>query len=81
MSIQNSIDFISNMSADNELRSLLNQLPPLEFTSVIKELGYEFSPEEFEESVNLLHFKCQFEEQAEKLFEIVTWYRMLTAIN
>lgn len=81
MSIQNSIDFISNMSTDHELRSLLNQLPPDDFSSVIKELGYDFTADEFEESVNLMHVKCQFEEQAERLFEIVIWYRMITSLN
>jgi hypothetical protein len=59
----------------------LNDLPPNDFTKCLKEHGYEFTPDEFEESINLLHVKCQFEEQAELLFEVVSWYRIVTSQN
>lgn len=81
MSIQNSIDFILDISTDNDLRNALNALPPADFNSCIKEIGYDFTADEFEESVNLLHVKCQLEEQANKLFEVVSWYRILTSQN
>jgi len=81
MSIQNSINFIASVSRDNNLRCALNRMPPNDFFSHLKLRGFEFTPEEFEESINLLHVKCQFEEQAELLFEVVSWYRIVTSQN
>lgn len=81
MSLQNSIDFIISVSADNDFRNALNGLPLDDFYFCLKECGYDFTADEFEESVNLLHVKCQHEEQANKLFEIVSWYRLVTSQN
>lgn len=81
MSIQQSIDFLSDVSHDDELRGILNGLSPQEIPIYLQEFGYEFTADEFEESINLLHVKCQFYEQAERLFEVVNWYRVLIAQN
>lgn len=81
MSIQNSIDFILDASINHDFRQFLNGLTPAEVDACLRAEGYCFSNEEFEESVNLLHVKCQFETQAEQLFEIVNWYRLLTSKN
>ena len=54
---------------------------PDEIPETLKEIGYEFTAGEFEESINLLRFKCQFEEQAEQLDEVVTWFRILLSRN
>lgn len=78
MSIQNSMNFINKASADNQFRATLNALSPDEITTSLKESGLEFTDHEFEESINLMHVKCQYEEQANRLFEIVNWYRLLT---
>ncbi len=81
MSIQNSIDFIRLASSDEKFRYLLNGMNPDEIPETLKEIGYEFTAGEFEESINLLRFKCQFEEQAEQLDEVVTWFRILLSRN
>lgn len=81
MSIQNSINFISDVNSDNDFRAFLNDLNPNEIPACIKAHGYDFTQHEFEESINLLHVKCQFEEQANRLFEIVNWYKIITSPN
>jgi hypothetical protein len=77
MAIQNSIDFINHACNDNEFRALLNQVTSENVHGILIELGYDFTPFEFEESINLLHVKCQFEEQATQLHEIAMWYKIL----
>lgn len=81
MSIQNSINFIKEASVNSEFRSTLNGLLPEDIATYLTTTGYEFTPDEFEESIYMLHVKCQFEEQANKLFEVINWYRLLTAQN
>lgn len=81
MSIQNSINFISDINVNPDFRQFLNKLNPTDVVESLKMEGYEFTQYEFEESINLLHVKCQFEEQADKLFEIVSWYKMLVELN
>ncbi len=81
MSIQNSIDFIRLASIDQEFRYMLNHMNPEDIPETLSKIGYEFSGDEFEESINLLRFKCQFEEQADKLDEVVAWFRILMSQN
>lgn len=81
MSIQNSIDFINIISVDNDLRTFLNGLKPHEVSYCLNDIGYDFTPDEFEESINLMHVKCQFEEQAILLQQIVAWYKILILQN
>ncbi len=77
MSIQNSINFISDISINPGYRQFLNTLNPAELKLSLADMGYEFTDHEFEECINLMHVKCQFEEQASSLFEIVNWYKLL----
>lgn len=77
MSIQNSIDFISDITINPDYRQFLNTLNPVEVKQSLKDSGYEFTDHEFEECINLLHVKCQFEEQATALFEVINWYKLL----
>lgn len=77
MSIQNSINFISDLSINPDYRNFLNGLSPVDVKRSLVDMGYEFTDYEFEESINLMHVKCQFEEQAASIFEIVNWYKLL----
>jgi hypothetical protein len=79
MPIQNAINFIKNASIDPKLRSFLNNQSSHDIPDIMQQLGYNFTAFEFEESINILHVKCQFEEQANQLHEIVTWFRLLTS--
>ncbi len=81
MSIKQSMNFLLTVMHDDNFRMQLNELSVDDFYECIKENGFEFTPEEFEESVNMMHVKCQFEEDAMKLFETVAWYQILTSEN
>jgi len=78
MAIQNAINFLVDIDNDDELRSSFDLLQGSAVESKRNELGYQFSAEEFEETINLLHLKCQHEEQANHLFQLVSWYKMIS---
>ncbi len=79
MAIQNAINFLFDIDKDEKLRSTFNLLQGAEVETKRNEMGYKFSPEEFEETINFLHVKCQHEEQANHLFQLVSWYKMISA--
>lgn len=77
MSIQNSIDFLQAYAGQPEIRSQLYKLDTRkEFTDWLSERNLLFQYGEFDESVNLLHVKCQTIEQADDLLHKVDWFRM-----
>lgn len=77
MSIQNAIDFLQqtmqNPDSRNELYGLNSHA---EFSEWLTMHGIPFHMDEFEESVNLLHVKCQSHEEANLLLNRVDWVRM-----
>lgn len=77
MAINDAMKFIRESQEDRELRKELNQCKPEEVFDKLKDLGYDFNWDEFEESVNMLHVKCQFEEQANRLMQTDMWFKML----
>ncbi|WP_321286175.1 Nif11-like leader peptide family natural product precursor [uncultured Sunxiuqinia sp.] len=76
MAINNAMKFIRESQVDPELRKVVNKTPGNELIQQLTELGYEFDVEEFEESVNMMHVKCQFEEEANRLMQTAMWFRM-----
>lgn len=77
MAINDAMKFIRESQNNKELRKEVNQCKPEEVFDKLKELGYEFDWSEFEESVNMLHVKCQFEEQANQLMQTDMWFKMV----
>ena len=80
MAIQHAIHFIQDSQKNPELRKTVNRASYVtQIYAELKEEGYDFTPEEFEESVNLLHVKCQSEDQANHLMDTVMWFRMVVS--
>jgi len=77
MAINDAMKFIRTSQEDRELRKELNQCKPEEVFDKLKDLGYDFDWDEFEESVNMLHVKCQVEEEANRLMQTDMWFKML----
>lgn len=79
MAIQHAINFLSDIDKDDALRRRFSLLKKEEIDVHLQQLGYAFTPDEFEEGINLLHVKCVHEEQAMHLFSLVQWYKMIRA--
>ncbi|PTN09770.1 Nif11-like leader peptide family natural product precursor [Mangrovibacterium marinum] len=77
MAINDAMKFIRESQKDYELRKQVNQCTPDDLFEKLKALGYEFDQSEFEESINMMHVKCQFEEQANQLMQTDMWFKML----
>jgi len=77
MPLNDAMKFIRESQSNRELRKEVNQAGPDQLFNRLKELGYDFTMFEFEESVNILHVKCQFEEQANQLMQTDLWFKML----
>ena len=76
MAISNAMKFIRESQENQDLRKVVNTTPSNEVMDELAKRGLEFTVEEFEETVNLLHVKCQFEEQANQLMQTAMWFRM-----
>ncbi|MGQ8338432.1 Nif11-like leader peptide family natural product precursor [Sunxiuqinia sp. A32] len=76
MAINDAMKFIKNSQEDKELRQTINQLSVEGIFEILPHFGYEFTMDEFEESVNMMHVKCQFEEEANRLMQTAMWFRM-----
>ncbi len=77
MPTQDAINFISQAAIDPSLRDDLITLERSEILPALEKKGYKFNFEEFEDSVNVLHTRCQTQEQADFLFEVVWWFKLL----
>ena len=77
MAISKAIKFIRESQQNKELRRAINGIPSKEVINQLANLGFEFTMDEFEESVNMLHVKCQFEEEANELMQTAMWFRMI----
>lgn len=77
MPLIDAIKFIKSVSADDELRKILYSLPSEKIYPELEKLGFKFDVNDFEESINMLHVKCQTEEEAAELFQVVNWFRMI----
>lgn len=77
MAINDAMKFIRESQKSRELRKEVNQCKPNELFGRLLELGYDFTMPEFEESVNMMHVKCQFAEEANRLMQTDMWFKLL----
>lgn len=76
MAISSAMKFIRESQENRELRKTVYGIPAEEIFTQLANIGFEFTMDEFEESVNMLHVKCQFEEEANQLMQTAMWFRM-----
>jgi predicted ribosomally synthesized peptide with nif11-like leader len=82
MSIKNVINLIEAVDSSHGLREKLNScIGPKEFSYYLESNGYNFSGEEFEDAVRMLHLRCQEQEEAELVLEKALWLRFLIQTN
>lgn len=81
MSIQNAIKFLKDIDNNVDIRKELVLTPTGELENRLTQLGYQFTECEFEECINLMHTKCQYEEEANHLFQLINWFKMLQKMN
>ena len=80
MAIQNAMNLIRDVKADDELREKLYALTQSEVDLFLDEQGYKFTHPEFEDAVNMLHVKCQTYDEAEELMQVVMWLKLLFTV-
>jgi len=77
MSIQNAVTFISNIDTNKDLRtSCYSCRSQVELLGMVRAQGLVFSGNDFSDAVNILLFKCQTYEQAERVKEIAAWFSL-----
>ena len=79
MAINDAMKFIRTTQKDKELRQTIYKIEPERFFPELAELGYSFTMNEFEESVNMLHVKCQSKEEADQLMQTSMWFKMIVS--
>ena len=77
MAIQDAMNFIRESQQNRELRKEVNRAEPELLFNHLAQRGYAFTKDEFEESVNMLHVKCQSEEEANQLMQTNMWFKLL----
>lgn len=81
MSLKGAMNLIRDAGKNPGLRKELYTVPPAELSKYLKAKGYFFDYSEFEESVNLLHVKCQTKDEADELMHVVLWFRLLSTMT
>ena len=75
MSLQNAITFISDVDTDNDLRkSFYVCHTQVELLEMLKSDNRSFTPDEFADAINMLLFKCQTYEQADRVKQVEAWF-------
>jgi len=75
MSLQNAFKFISNVDTDDELRkSYYVCRSRSELLELLKANNQGFTSDEFAEAINVLLFKCQTYEQADRVKQVQAWF-------
>jgi len=75
MSLQNAFTFISDIDTDKELRKSCYTCHSLEeLLAMLKGINRSFTPDEFADAINMLLFKCQTYEQADRVKEVDAWF-------
>lgn len=80
MSIQGAMKLIKDARKYPQLRKEIYGMPPEKIVDYLKSKGYFFDYDDFEESVNMLHVKCQTAEEADELMHIALWFRLVTTM-
>ncbi|MFV0378962.1 MAG: hypothetical protein ACK5JD_16855 [Mangrovibacterium sp.] len=81
MAIHDAMKFIRESQQNGDLRKAVNQCKPAVLYSRLEELGYNFSLSEFEESVTMMHVKCQSAEEANRLMQTDMWFKLLQRVG
>lgn len=81
MSINNAMKFIKDSQENPLLRDKVNEYAPYELEKFMIESGYQFTTNDFDDSINILHLKCQTEEEAENLMQIAMWFSLVNYKN
>lgn len=77
MSIQHALIFIENIDTKKELREACYAChSQSELITMLRKNGLSFTPDEFDDAVNMLLFKCQTYEQASKVNQIKIWFSL-----
>lgn len=77
MPINDAMKFIRESQQNSDLRKAVNQCKPADLFVRLQEMGYDFNLSEFEESINMMHVKCQFQEEANRLMQTDMWFKIL----
>jgi predicted ribosomally synthesized peptide with nif11-like leader len=79
MSIQHALIFIENMDTKKELRKACYACRTRsELLILLRGNGFSFTQDEFFDAVNILLFKCQTYEQADKVNQIKVWFSLFS---
>lgn len=77
MSLQNAINFISQVDSDNDFRkSCYRFKTQVDILSYLKTKNLGFTVDEIEDAFNVLELKCQTYEQAGRVKEVKAWFRL-----
>lgn len=80
MSIQNAMDFIKKVDNDSAFRKSFYKVKGVDgFNEFLEQNDLVFNEGELEEAKNLLHVKCQFEEEADRLFNVLNLIKLTIA--
>ncbi len=78
MSVGNAIKFIRNVQKDDDFRKSLYKVNSFEdFESTLREREMYFNPDEYEEAFNHLHVQCQDSQEADDLYNVNHFIRLL----
>lgn len=81
MSVNSAINLIHAVDSVFLRAELNNCNTKEELLTCLVENGFNFTPDEFEDAVRLLHLRCQEQEDAELILEKAQWLRFLILIN
>ncbi len=77
MSIKNAMTFIANVDCNHALRiECYKCKTKSELLSWLHTQGMSFTQEEFDEAVNVMLFKCQSYEEADKVKQTEAWFTL-----
>jgi hypothetical protein len=77
MSIRNAITFIAQVDGDKSLRvECYKCKTKQELLAFLQNQFLSFTEEEFEEAINIMLFKCQSYEDADKIKQVEGWFSL-----
>lgn len=77
MSIRNAVTFITQVDGDKSLRAECYKCKTKqELLAFLQNQFLSFTEEEFEEAINIMLFKCQSYEDADKIKQAEAWFSL-----
>lgn len=77
MSLNNAIKFVKEVSHNRKFFYVINHMESAEVKPYLKTLDMEFNDYEFENAINHMLVRCQFEQEAATVKEIQMWYTLM----